>query len=147
MKVIPTARLLSLMAAATLSAVPSADAHKLRERGVRVVVADSTLSVSPSQNWNRLDGKIGKNAESWTIDGGQLNDLTFYGGIAPGNPLVKERSKKRLPLPKFSSTTLLIEIPELLEGTYRAYKNIGTFALKTSESTKFLGQDGVHFTY
>ncbi|SMP60423.1 hypothetical protein SAMN06296065_10386 [Novosphingobium panipatense] len=50
-------------------------------------------------------------------------------------------------MPKFTSSTLLIEIPELLEGTYRTHKQIGAFRLLTTEPAKFLGQDGVSFTY
>ena len=125
----------------------AAHAHKLREKGVKVTVAESNVSVTPSRDWNRLSARIGKNAESWTLDGAQLNDVTFYGGIAPGNPLVKERSKKKEPLPKFTGTTLLVEVPELLETTYRAYKQIGTFAVTSTDPVKFLGQDGVRFTY
>src|SRR3546814_13807853 len=61
--------------------------------------------------------------------------------------MVKERDRKRDPLPKFTSSTLLIEIPELLEGTYRTHEQIGAFRLLTTEPAKFLGQDGVSFTY
>lgn len=133
--------------AAFLVFASHADAHKLREKGVRVAVADSALSVIPTRDWNRLTGKPGKNAETWTLDGGQLNDITFYGAIPSGSPLVKERSKKKEPLPKFTSKTLLVEIPELLEGTYRAYKGIGLFRVVSTEPTTFLSQDGVRFTY
>lgn len=138
---------LVLAMAPVLLLATAADAHKLREKGVKVTVADSAISVTPSRDWNRLSGKVGKNTETWTLDGGQLNDVTFYGGIAPGSPLVKERSKKKEPLPKFTSSTLPVEIPELLETTYRAYKKIGTFAVASTEPVKFLGQDGVRFTY
>lgn len=138
---------LALALAPALLLSTTADAHKLREKGVKVAVADSTVSVTPSRDWNRLSGNVGKNTETWTLDGGQLNDITFYGGIPAGNPLVKERSKKREPLPKFTSSTLLVEVPELLETTYRAYKKIGTFSVTSTEPTKFLGQDGVKFTY
>lgn len=139
--------LLAFAVALALLVGTSADAHKLREKGVRVPVAQSTVTVAPSRDWNRLNGKIGKNTESWTLDGGQLNDVTFYGGIAPGNPLVKERSKKKEPLPKFTATTLVVEVPELLETTYRTYKNLGSFSVTLTEPVKFLGQDGVRFTY
>ncbi|WP_241216767.1 hypothetical protein [Sphingomonas koreensis] len=132
---------------AALLLVSAAHAHKLREKGVRVTVAESTVTVTPSRDWNRLSAKVGKKTESWTLDGGQLNDVTFYGGIAPGNPLVKERSKKKEPLPKFTGTTLLVEVPELLETTYRAYKQIGTFSVTSTDPVKFLGRDGVRFTY
>lgn len=98
-----------------LTASP-ASAHKLREKGAETDVADSNVVVTPARNWNRLDVKVGKRTETWTLDGEQLNDVTFFGGIEPGAPLVREKSKKRDPLPKFTKSTLLIEIPELLEG-------------------------------
>lgn len=124
-----------------------AHAHKLRAAGETVDVADSDFVVTPGRDWNRLNGKPGKNTEVWTLDGEQLNDVTFYGGIEPGKPLVKERSKKRDPLPKFTRSTLLIEIPELLEGTYRNFKDTRTFTTLSVEPTKFLGHDGVYFTF
>lgn len=126
---------------------PMAQAHKLRERGQAFTVADSVLTVTPSRDWNRLSEKIGEHAETWTTDGEQLNDVTFFSGIEPGMPLVRERSKKREPLPKFTSSTLLIEVPELLETTYRAYKRSGSFTVTSIEPQQFLGQDGVSFTY
>lgn len=128
-------------------AVSPASAHKLRSSGEQVAVADSSMMVTPSRDWNRLNDKPGKNTETWTLDGEQLNEVTFFGGIEQGKPLVKERSKKKDPLPKFRSDTLLVEIPELLEGTYRTYKGIGAFQLIGTEPTTFLGQDGVAFEY
>lgn len=124
-----------------------ADAHKLRLNGEAVKVADSGITVTPNRDWNRLDAKVGKNTETWTLDGEQLNDVTFFGGIEAGKPLVRERDKKRDPLPKFTQSTLLIEVPELLEGTYRTYKQIGAFSLQGTQPAKFLGNDGVQFTY
>lgn len=140
--------LAALLAALSMTLhAPLATAHKLRVKGAAVAVADSTLTVTPTRDWNRLSGDAGKNTELWTLDGGQLNDLTFFGGIAPGKPLVKERHKKKDPLPRFGKTTLLVELPELLERTYRSYKKSGAFRLTGSAPTRFLGQDGVTFTY
>lgn len=124
-----------------------ADAHSLKKQGEAVQVADSKLTVTPARDWNRLSGKIGKNTETWTLDGGQLNDLTFFGGIEPGRPLVKERSKKHAPLPKFTASTLLIEVPELLEGTYRTYKELAAFTVTSATPSTFLGREAVEFTY
>ena len=129
------------------SCVGTVQANAYREAGKVVSVADSGVTVTPARDWNRLDAKPGKHTEVWTLDGDQLNDVTFYGGIEPGAPLLKERNKKRAPLPKFTATTLLVELPELLEGTYRAYKQIGGFSLTGSQPGRFLGRDGVHFTY
>jgi hypothetical protein len=125
----------------------SAQANAYREKGKSIEVANSGLTVTPPRDWNRLDAKPGKYAEVWTLDGEQLNDVTFYGGVEPGQPLIKEQHKKRAPLPKFTSKTLLVEVPELLEGTYRAYKQIGSFALTGSKPDSFAGYPGVHFTY
>jgi hypothetical protein len=130
-----------------LSASEVSYAHSLKKQGEAVEVADSNMTVTPSRDWNRLSGKVGKQTESWTLDGEQLNDVTFFGGIEPGKPLVKERSKKHDPLPKFTETTLLVEVPELLEGTYRTYKELAAFTLGASAPTKFLGRDGVRFAY
>ena len=124
-----------------------ARANTYREKDKVVEVAGSDMTVTPPRDWNRLDAKPGKYAEIWTLDGEQLNDVTFYGGVEPGNPLVRERDRKRDPLPKFTAGTLLIEVPELLEGTYRAAKGIGGFATTSARPERFLGEDGVGFTY
>lgn len=137
-----------LLAALVAALLPSAaTAHKLREQGVAVTIADSSLTVTPGRDWNRLDGNIGKHTESWTLDGGQLNDLTFFAGIEPGKPLVRERSKKREPLPRFSTSTLLVELPELFEATYRSAKQIADFRVTDVQPMRFLGQEGVMFAF
>jgi hypothetical protein len=137
--------ILFVCAVAILSTNGFANAY--REKGKIAKVGDAGVTVVPPRDWNRLDVKPGKFAEVWTLDGEQLNDVTFYGGVTSGHPLVKERSKKHEPLPKFRSDTLLIEIPELLEGTYRAYKQIGGFTLTGSVPNEFLGSNGVLFSY
>jgi hypothetical protein len=137
--------ILAVLIAALLS--PAAMAHKLRAQGVAVTIADSPLTVTPGRDWNRLDGNIGKRTESWTLDGGQLNDLTFFAGIEPGKPLVRERSKKREPLPRFGASTLLVEIPELFEATYRSAKQIADFRVTDVQPIRFLGQEGVMFAF
>lgn len=135
--------LAALVVACTASA---AHAHKLREKAQTVQVADG-FSVTPTRDWNRLDGNRGKGTETWTLDGDQLNELTFYGGIEPGRSLLRERNKKTDPLPKFESSTLAVEIPELLEGTYRTAKSSSKFEVTGLEPGAFLGVDGVTFSY
>jgi len=140
-------RVLGAIAISALLIGPSAHAHKLRKQGERVPVARSAFFVTPSRDWNQLSVSVGKNAENWTLDGSQLNDITFFGAIPAGKPLVREASKKHDPLPKFSQNTLLVEIPELLEGTYRTFKKSGSFQLLSTEPGTFLGRDGVFFSY
>ena len=122
-------------------------AHKLRESGQTEAVAQSDMTVTPTLDWNRLDGRIGKRTETWTLDGEQLNNVTFFGGIEPGSPLIKERDRKNKPLPDFNRQTLLPEIPELLERTYRADRDIGRFSVLSVAPARFLAQDGVEFAY
>ena len=138
-----------LVGAVCLAAMSGSAAHAnaYREKGKTAEIINSGMTVRPPRDWNRLDARPGKYAETWTLDGEQLNDVTFYSGVEPGKPLLKERDKKRDPLPKFTASTLLIEVPELLEGTYRASKQIGSFTLTESEPGPFLGRDGVRFTY
>ncbi len=137
----------ALASALIVLAIPDALANKLHMRGQPVAVAESTLTVTPSRDWNELRTRIGKKTETWTLDGAVLNDVTFFGGIDPGNPLVRERNKKREPLPKFRRTTLLAEVPELLERTYRAYKQSGSFQVTSVEPIRFLDHDAVQFSY
>lgn len=122
------------------------EAHKLRERAQTAEVAKA-FSVVPTRDWNRLDGNQGKNTETWTLDGEQLNELTFYGGLEPGRSLLRERNTKTDPLPKFEANTLAVEIPELLEGTYRTAKGTSAFSVTGLEPGKFLGADGITFSY
>jgi hypothetical protein len=138
--------MLGALCIAALS-VSTAHANAYREKGKVAKIADSVMTVTPPRDWNRLVIKPGKYAEIWTLDGEQLNDVTFYSGIEPGAPLVRERDKKRAPLPKFTESTLLIEVPELLEATYRTSKQIGTFAVTSSQPGRFLNQEAVNFTY
>ena len=138
--------ILAALAIAALGAGPL-QANDFRQKGKVFSVADSAMGVTPPRDWNRLDAEPGKHAETWTLDGEQLNDVTFYGGVEPGAPLVKEQDKKRAPLPRFRTTTLLVEVPELLEGTYRAYKHSGSFTVTGTRPERFLGRDGVYFTF
>lgn len=130
-----------------IAAAAPAYGNAYREQGKLVEVGDAGLTVTPPRDWNRLSAKPGKFTETWTLDGELLNDLTFYVGVPPGQPLVKERNKKREPLPKFGKDTLIAEIPELLERTYRAHKKIGAFTLTTAAPERFLGQEGIRFAY
>lgn len=130
-----------------LSLPGTALANSLRAKGAAVRVANSSMTVTPARDWNQLGARPGKRAETWTLDGEQLNDVTFYAGVEPGQPLVRERSKKRDPLPKFTATTLLAEVPELLERTYRTARGVGTFSITGVAPTRFLGAEGVRFTY
>ncbi|MEH3108469.1 MAG: hypothetical protein PGN09_14735 [Sphingomonas fennica] len=112
-----------------------------------VAVARSTLTVTPPAEWNRLGARPGRAAETWTLDGDTLNDLTFYGGIESGRPIIREVSRRHKPLPTFSTTMLLTDVPPLLEQSYRIALDTPMVAIGRSEPAPFAGRPGIHFTY
>ncbi|MDP1028459.1 hypothetical protein Q5H91_14650 [Sphingomonas sp. KR1UV-12] len=142
-----TTTLLLALALSAAVTVPGFAANAFRERGKASTIADSLLTITPTRDWNRLGISPGKKTEVWTLDGEELNDVTFFAGIEPGKPLIREVSKKRKPLPKFTRDTLLVDIPELLEGTYRASRNIATFTVSGARPDRFLDRDGIRFTF
>ncbi len=79
--------------------------------------------------------------------GERLNEITWYAGIAPDEPLIRETSRKHKPLPRLKRATLLAEIPELLEATYRTERSVADFQLTSAKPDPFLGQPGIRFTY
>ncbi|SFR95981.1 hypothetical protein [Sphingomonas jatrophae] len=128
-------------------ATPAIAGNTLVPAGVPAAVAKSTLTVTPAAEWNRLGARPGRAAETWTLDGDTLNDLTFYGGIETGQPIVREVSRKSKPLPHFSSTMLPTDLPALLEASYRISLDTPLVEIGTVEPTTFAGASGVHFTY
>jgi hypothetical protein len=138
---------LSAAAAALLVGGPAAASNKLIPAGARIAVAKSPLTVQPASEWNRLGARPGRNAETWTLDGDALNDLTFYGGIEAGKPLFRETDKKNQPLPTVSATMLIADIPALLENSYRIALGTAAMSIGTVEPIAFAGGKGVRFTY
>lgn len=134
------------LAAITLLATPLA-ANGYREKGKPVAIAGSKLSVTPPRDWNLLSIRPGKKAETWTLDGERLNEITWYAGIDADEPLIRETSRKAKPLPRLKRSTLLAEIPELLETTYRTERQVADFQLTASAPDAFLGQPGIRFSY
>ncbi len=138
---------LKVAAAATLLSVPAHAGYKYMPKGKTVAVGKSELSVTPPMDWNKLGPRIGRNAESWTLDGLSLNDVTFYGGIADNQTLFREVDKKNRPLPRFSATMLMTDIADLLEGSYRVAQGTPLFEITAIEPATFAGQAGFRFTY
>lgn len=112
-----------------------------------VQIGKSILKVTPQGDWNRLGKRVGRNAESWTLDGLTLNDLTFYGGVASGAPLFREVDKVNRPLPHFSTTMLSPDIAQLFEGSYRIANDTSLMAIDVIEPARFAGHEGFRFTY
>ena len=129
------------------TATPALAGNKLIVPGQPVAVAKSTLTVTPTHEWNKLGARPGRSSEEWTLDGDGLNDLTFYGGIESGRALFREVSKKNKPLPRFSSTMLLTDIPALLEQSYRIALDTPLMTVTSVEPATLAGAKAVHFSY
>lgn len=134
-------------AAAVLLVTPAVAGNKLILPGARIAVAKSTLTVQPAAEWNRLGARPGRNAETWTLDGDALNDLTFYGGIESGKTLFRETDRKNQPLPQVSATMLVTDIPALVENSYRIALGTASMSIGAVEPIDFAGAKGVRFTY
>ncbi len=132
---------------ALLVSAPAIAGYKLMPAGMVQSVGKLGLTVTPPNDWNRLGAKIGRNAESWTLDGLPLNDLSFYAGIDEGTPLFREVDKKNKPLPKFTASMLPSDIVSLFEGSYRVAAGTSLFEIGKVEPVMFAGKSGVHFTY
>lgn len=137
---------MTVMAAAALATAP-AWAYKLVVHGKPVAVAKSPMTVQPAIDWNRMQARPGRNAESWTLDGMALNEVTFYGGIADGVALFKEVDKKDKPLPRFSATMLAPDIGQLFEQSYRLAGGSSLFSIDGIAPAKFAGEPGFRFSY
>ncbi|MFC3212790.1 hypothetical protein [Novosphingobium panipatense] len=138
-----TISIIALLAACSTPAF----ANSLIGPGPRAGIAKSRISASPAGEWNKLSLSGGKNVEVWTLDGDSLNKVTFFGGIAAGQPLLRERDKKNSPLPKVASNMLVTDIPTLLETTYRSQYAVNQMAIDTQAPAQLGGHAGIRFTY
>lgn len=121
--------------------------YKMMEANQPVTVAKSTLTVTPDRRWSKLGARPGRNAESWTIDGMELNDLTFVAGIDDGKTLFRDIDKANNPLPRFSATMLAPDIAQLFEASYRVALGTPLMSIESLEPAKFAGVDGFRFTF
>ncbi len=135
------------LAIAAIVATPAQAGNTLIAKQQRVAVAKSALTVTPDREWNKMGARPGRNSETWTIDGDGLNDVTFYGGIESDRALFREVSKKTKPLPRFSSTMLLTDLPALFENSYSIALDTQLMKIDAVEPTKFLGAKGIKFAF
>jgi hypothetical protein len=136
----------ALLIALLLVAAPAA-ANRLISANATVEIVDAVLTVTPAREWNRLSARPGRSAQTWTLDGDALNEVTFYAGIESERPIFREVDRRNRPLPRFSSTMLLTDVPTLLENSYRVGRGVSVFAMERVEPTRFGGQSGVRFHY
>jgi hypothetical protein len=130
-----------------LAPLASADAYSLIPANKPVAVAKSALTVTPDMAWNKIGARPGRFAESWTLDGLPLNDVTFYAAIPNDQSLFREVDKTRKPLPHFSPTMLAPDVAQFFEGSYRVAMGTSLFAIDRVEPATFAGRPGFRFDY
>lgn len=136
-----------LFAAAALTSAPALAKWSTVPPSAPVAVAGSKLSVQPAVGWNRWSKKPVKQSELWSFDGPLLNQLQFFGGLPSGQPLARERNKKREPLPKFAPSMKATDIAEVFEQTIRVTQGTPDFTIERIEPAPFAGEKGFRFAY
>ena len=135
----------ALVGALITFAAPALAGNSLIAAGQRIAVGKSAMTVAPDHEWNKLGARPGRSSEEWTLDGDGLNDLTFYGGIEGDKTLFREVSKRNKPLPHFSSTMLLTDIPALLEQSYRIALDTPLMTVDGAEPAILAGNKAIRF--
>lgn len=105
------------------------------------------MSVTPQSDWNRSSARPGRQGESWTHDGFGLNALEFFSAVPAGQPLYKERNRKRNPMPKFDSTMLLPDYADFFERSFRASNALSDFTILETRPAQFGGHSGLALRY
>lgn len=108
-----------------------------------VAVNAGGVTLTPSADWNLASGKLGKQTTAWTQDGFDLNSLEIFSGIPAGQPLYKERDRKRDPFPKFDPTVLLPDLIDLFERSFRAKNGVSDFSIIEVQPVEFGGKRGI----
>ena len=137
---------LSFALATSLLAAPAAAGWRKIEP-VSTAVINGAFTVKPGDAWNRASGRPAKWGETWTKDGFQLNRLDFFGPVAAGQSIYKERSKKHRPMPKFRSDMLMPDLAELFEANFSIEQNVTAFEVMALQPAKLGGHDGLELTY
>lgn len=140
-------RHIAAVSAALLMIASPLSAHKVIEPGLNDKIVKGAFSANPQTRWNRLQQRDGEYQEVWTIDGDRLNRVVFYGGVPVGEPLLRERDKKRDPLPDVTGNMLLPDIPLLLERTYRTKYGIAIMTIGKQEPATLDGRPAIAFDY
>lgn len=136
--------------AAALVVAPAGQAiagWKLIAAKESVTVAKSKMAVTPDEAWNRGTHRASKKGETWTLDGPSISEVYFAGGLLPGETFYKDTDKKNRPLPVMGKNLQLTEIPEFYESSQRIAYETAVYEVTSIEPTKFMGQDGVKFSY
>lgn len=141
-----------LLAAAVFQAPASAQfvmtsPWRLIEPGEVRKVAKSRLTVTAAGEWNRSPQRPTGDSEVWTREGLGLGELDFFGDIKKGEPLFRERHKKRDPLPKFDPAMLPTDLVEWFENSAEIVLGGSLFETFDVRPAQLAGHRAVEFGY
>ncbi len=122
-------------------------AWKEMTAGTPIQVANSSMTVTPSGDWNRWSFRPSIHGEIWTRDGVSLNELSFFAQIPNGQPIYREQYNAEQLLPKFKSDMLLTDVVELFEASNRIVLQTSIFQIDRVEPAKLGVTDAVRFNY
>ena len=126
---------------------PAAAQWRLVKAGEPRTVVSNELVVVPTGDWNRSTERPTKRTEIWTKDGTTLGELDFWLGVKKGEPLFKERSKKKSPLPHFDSNMLPTDLVEFFQDTARTVLGGSLFEVVSVNPATLAGHPGVEFEH
>lgn len=129
------------------AASPAAAQWRLVKAGEPREVVSGAMTVTAPAEWNRATDRPTKRTEIWTKDGTTLGELDFWLGVKAGEPLFKERSKKKAPLPKFDPNMLPTDLVEFFEDTARTVLGGSLYETTYVRPAKLAGQPGVEFEF
>lgn len=132
---------------ALVSATPVIATWRLILATEEVKVGKSDLAVTPKQDWNRWTSRPSNVGEIWTLDGIQLNELSFFAGIEEGSSLYHDQGLSEKPMPTFDPAMLQTDIVSFFESTNRLVLQSSQFEIKKVEPATLAGHKGVRFSY
>ena len=137
--------MLALFALVTSGCIPT---YKLVSPTTQAV-AGKNFSVSTGLSWNKLPKSSLdiKQEENWTINGPNLDAVTFIGGVESGKAIAKQRKKNDSQIPVFKSNMSPPELVAMLESFYRVRAGARIFKTTNIEPGIFLGQSAMQVDY
>lgn len=88
--------------------------YSLVESSKAIKVGD-ILQLETPISWSKVEQG---NMEIWTVDGPQLQRLTFFKGIEEGKPLYPDAAGNKDKIPLYENSMSAMEIMELFEATW-----------------------------
>jgi hypothetical protein len=134
----------SIALAFAVMAQPALADRNLVSPAVPHWINKSDFVVQPKQNWTYIGrgGVLPRVAAMWTIDGEDLNTITFYTGLKEKEKMFTQGSSAPNQLPRFNAKMQPQELAEFVESSYRIATGSTQFTVTNLQPFTFAGQPG-----